>query len=126
MIMTDYPPQHPDPAQSPVSPNDEKTMGILMHVLAIFFGFLSPLIFWLIFKDRSYVLDQQGRTALNWNISAMIYYVVSFILAFILIGFLTMLVIYVLHIIFSILAAVKASDRVIYKYPLSIPFLKLS
>ncbi|WP_258933801.1 DUF4870 domain-containing protein [Nesterenkonia pannonica] len=124
--MTDYPPQHPDPAQSPVSPNDEKTMGILMHVLAIFFGFLSPLIFWLIFKDRSYVLDQQGRTALNWNISAMIYYVVSFILAFILIGFLTMLVIYVLHIIFSILAAVKASDRVIYKYPLSIPFLKLS
>ncbi len=126
MIMTDYPPQHPDPAQPPVSPNDEKTMGILMHVLAIFFGFLSPLIFWLIFKDRSYVLDQQGRTALNWNISAMIYYVVSFILAFILIGFLTMLVIYVLHIIFSILAAVKASDRVIYKYPLSIPFLKLS
>ncbi|WP_168198666.1 DUF4870 domain-containing protein [Nesterenkonia sp. NBAIMH1] len=124
--MTDYPPQHPDPAQPPVSPNDEKTMGILMHVLAIFFGFLSPLIFWLIFKDRSYVLDQQGRTALNWNISAMIYYVVSFILAFILIGFLTMLVIYVLHIIFSILAAVKASDRVIYKYPLSIPFLKLS
>lgn len=124
--MTEYPPQQPYPGPQPVSPNDEKTMGILMHVLAIFFGFLSPLIFWLIYKDRSYVLDQQGRTALNWNISFVIYYIVSFILLFVVVGIVTMAAAFICHLVFSILAAVKASDRVIYKYPLSIPFLKLS
>ncbi|WP_147102744.1 DUF4870 domain-containing protein [Nesterenkonia populi] len=124
--MTEYPPQSSAPGPQPVSPEDEKTMGILMHVLAIFFGFLSPLIFWLIFKDRSYVLDQQGRTALNWNISVIIYYVVSLILAFILVGFLLMLALVICHLVFSIMAAVKASERTIWKYPLSIPFLKLA
>jgi uncharacterized protein len=40
----------------PVAPTaDERTMALLVHVLAIFSGFLAPLIFYLVKKDSRFV-----------------------------------------------------------------------
>ncbi|MDN6535171.1 MAG: DUF4870 domain-containing protein, partial [Yaniella sp.] len=91
---------------------------------SLFLGFLAPLIVWLIYRDRSQTLDQQGRTALNWQISAVIYAVVSSVLMFLLVGFVTLFAVAVLDIVFCIIAAVKAGDREAWRYPLSIPFLR--
>lgn len=111
--------------QPPVSVSDEKTWGVLMHIGAIFFGFLVPLVVWLIYRERSRTLDQQGRTALNWQISCTIYLAISSILMVVLVGFVTMFAAIILNLIFCIIAAVNASDRAVWKYPLAIPFLQV-
>lgn len=110
--------------QPPVSISDEKTWGVLMHVGSLFIGFLAPLIVWLIYRERSQTLDQQGRTALNWQISALIYAIVSSVLMIVLVGFLTIFAVAILDIVFCIIAAVKAGDREAWRYPLSIPFFQ--
>lgn len=124
-------PQQPwagQPAQGqpqPVDPSNEKVWGIFMHLGALLFLIFAPLIIWLVYKDRSEVLNQQGRAALNWHLSYVIYSIVSWVLMFVFIGWITWVALIVLDIIFSILAAVKASERRVWKYPLSIPFFKV-
>ena len=117
-------PYMPYAPQPPVSVSDEKTWGVLMHVGSLFIGFLAPLIVWLIYRERSQTLDQQGRTALNWQISALIYAVVSSVLMIVLVGFFTIFAVAILDIVFCIVAAVKAGDREAWRYPLAIPFLR--
>jgi hypothetical protein len=113
-------------AQPPVSPSDERTWGVLMHVGNLLLSFLVPLIIWLIYRERSWTLDQQGRAALNWAISYWIYSIVSGILMLVFIGWLTWAAIIILNIVFCIIAAVKAGSGEPWKYPLSIPFFQVN
>lgn len=96
-----------------------------MHVGNLLLSFLVPLIIWLIYRERSQTLDQQGRAALNWAISFWIYSVASGILMFILIGWIIWPILVVLDVVFCIIAAVKAGNGQPWKYPLSIPFFQM-
>lgn len=104
--------------------NDERTMGMLCHLLGIFTNFVGPLIIWLIKKDSSPYVDAQGKNALNFQLSFLIYYAVSGILCFILIGFLIEWILGILYIIFAIIGTVKASNGEFYKYPMAIELIK--
>ena len=99
---------------------DTKTLAVLAHVLAIFTGFVGPLIILLV--SESDEAKKHAKAALNWQFSLMIYLVVSFILILILVGILLVIALYIMNIIFCVIAAVKASNREIYTYPLSIRF----
>lgn len=96
-----------------------------MHLGNLFFSFLVPLIIWLIYRERSDTLDQQGRAALNWAISYWIYNIVAGVLALLLVGLIILPVLVVLDIVFCIIAAVKAGNGQPWKYPMSIPFLQV-
>lgn len=109
-------------SQPPLDPGTEKTWGVIMPLAAFFFWFLSPLVIWLIFKDRSPLLDAQGRRALNWTISFFIYYFLAGMLTFVFIGFFFLGVLVILDFIFAIIGAVKAGNGQTWKYPMSIPF----
>ncbi|AXF57163.1 DUF4870 domain-containing protein [Salicibibacter kimchii] len=85
---------------------------------------LGPLILWLIKREESTFIDFHGKQALNFNISIMIYMIVSGLLTIIIIGILFVLVVFVLWLVFAIMATVKASNGETYRYPLSIPFLR--
>ena len=85
---------------------------------------LGPLIIWLIKKDEFEFVNEQGKEALNFQISMLIYGIICFILAFILIGLLFLLVWGILEIIFIIIASVKANSGEHYRYPLTIRFIK--
>ena len=98
---------------------DEKTMGMLAHILGIF-TFLGPLIIWLIKKDESQFVDYHGKEALNFQITMFIAYIASFFLLFILIGFLLLPILLILNILFPILAGIAANKGEYYKYPVSI------
>lgn len=63
--------------------------------------------------------------ALNWQISLIIYAIISGILMLVFIGILLMIVIGILNIVFCIMAAVKASKGELYNYPMTIKFLKV-
>lgn len=101
---------------------NDKTLGILSHVLAIFTWILGPLIIYLATQDK--FAKDNAREALNWQISITIYYIISFVLIIILVGILLMVALGVINLVFCILAAVKASDNQVWNYPLTIRFLK--
>lgn len=120
-------PVNAEPPAGPEQPevsNDAKTMAMLCHLLAIFTGFLGPLIIWLIKKDDSPFVDDQGKEALNFQISVLIAMIVSGLLTFICIGFVMMLAVVVANLVFCIMGAIKASKGEAYHYPVSIRFIK--
>ncbi len=107
-----------------MSPADEKLWATLVHVGGIFFNFLPALIGYIVLKDRGPFVRQHTGTALNFQITLFIAYVVGAMTSIILIGFLILAAAYVVNIVFSILAAVAANKGQGYEYPLSIKFIK--
>ena len=103
---------------------EEKTFAMLAHLLAIFTGFIGPLIIWLIKKDESAYVDRHGKEALNFQISIAIYSIISAILTFIVIGVILLIAVGVINLIFVITATVKANNGEEYRYPLCIRFIK--
>lgn len=113
----------PAPAlPSPVASQDDKTLGIVMHVLCLIgFPIIGPLIVWLMKKDQSHYLDRQGRELLNFQISYLIYAFVSGLLCLFLIGIPLLFAVAIASIVLTIIGIVKAADGTVYRFPLSIP-----
>ncbi len=109
-------------AQTPS--NDDRNMAMLAHLLGIVSGFVGALIIWLIKKDQSPFVDEQGKEALNFQITVMIGFVGSWILMFVLIGMLLIPLLLIANLVFCILAAVAVSKGDHYKYPFAIRLLK--
>ena len=112
-------------------PKQYRTWGMVCHVsaLCVYIGIpigniLAPLIIWLVKKEESPFLDRQGKEALNFQISFSIYGLIAWVLCFILIGFLLFAILIPVHIIFTVIAAVKANDGIDYRYPMCIRFLR--
>lgn len=110
---------------------DEKQMGLFLHLsglaFALFFplGIVLPIILWQTQREKMPALDAHGKMITNWMISATIYGVVSFVLMFVLVGFLTGAAVWLMAIIFPIIAAIKANNEgELWEYPLTIKFLK--
>ena len=112
--------------QQPLNPADEKLWATLVHIGGIFFEFLPALIGYLVLKDRGPFINAHTKTALNFQITLIIAYVVSVILTVVTFGILGILIfaVWVLSIVFSIIAAVKANRGEWYTYPMTIPFIK--
>ncbi|MCB1076963.1 MAG: DUF4870 domain-containing protein, partial [Verrucomicrobiae bacterium] len=85
---------------------------------------IGPLIVWLARKDESPFVSEHAKEALNFQISLLIYLAISVPLALFLIGFALLFVIPIFGLIFTIVAAVKASDGSGYRYPLTIRFFR--
>jgi uncharacterized Tic20 family protein len=105
-----------------MNPADEKLWATLVHVGGIFFGVIPALIGFLVFKDRGPFVRAHSATALNFQLTLLIAEVVGWILSILLIGFLIVGAVYVVRIIFSIIAAVTANRGEWYTYPLAIRF----
>lgn len=112
--------------QSPqgLAVQDERNLGMLCHLLGIFTGFLGPLILWLVKKGESTFLDEQGKEALNFQITLMLGYLLSGLLTMVIIGLLLLPLILIGGIVFCVIAAVKASKGEVYRYPLTLRLLK--
>jgi Uncharacterized protein conserved in bacteria len=117
------PPAGPYQTTNQLSPADEKLWATLIHVLGIFFGFLPSLIGYLVLKDRGPFVRQHAAAALNFQLTMLIASIVGWITAFIFIGFLILLAVEVVVIVFSIIAAIAANRGENYTYPLSIKFV---
>lgn len=131
------PPQPPQPPQQPpyqppyggpvapqpLNPSDEKLWATLVHIGGIFFWFLPPLIGYLVLKDRGPFVRAHMATALNFQITMAIAMAVGWVLSIIGIGLLIILAVYVVNIVFSIIAAVKANQGQWYQYPVAIKFI---
>jgi uncharacterized Tic20 family protein len=110
---------------------DEKQMGLFLHLSGLAFalvfplGVVLPILLWQTQRDKMPALDAHGKMITNWMISATIYGVISFVLMFVLVGFLTGAAVWLMAVIFPIIGAIKANnDGDLWEYPLTIKFLK--
>ena len=117
------PPGGPYGSPAQLSPADEKLWATLIHVGGILFGFLPALIGYLVLKDKGPFIRTHTATALNFQITLLIAYIVGGILSLVIIGVFILLAAWVLSIVFGIIAAMKANQGQFYTYPLSIKFV---
>jgi uncharacterized protein len=108
----------------------ERNWSMLCHLSAFagfffpFGGIIGPLICWLTRKDESDWVNINGRNALNFQLSILLYMVLAIPLCFIIIGFPIIAVLSVLKVVCIIIASVKAPKGELFRYPLSIPFIQ--
>ncbi|MFP5283340.1 MAG: DUF4870 domain-containing protein [Actinomycetes bacterium] len=102
-----------------MSQSDERLWATLSHISVPFFGFLLPLVVFLVYRDRSPWLKENAGEALNFSILYTLAQLVSVLLAVVLIGFLLLPVVLIGGLIFCILAALAASRGEVYRYPLN-------
>jgi hypothetical protein len=126
---------NPLPRSGPYYPNqDERTTGMLIHLLAILTGFIGPLVLWLIRKDNSQFVDFNGKEAINFQITILII-LFSVTIGGGIISLLTLgvgllilipalFVIPILALIFEIMACLKAHRGEWARYPVNIRFLR--
>ena len=90
------------------------------------FGFfLGPLIVWLIMKDEIPFLNANGKNALNFQISMLIYGLAALPLFCIPpLVFLIWGALIIIDVVFSVIATLKANNGQVATYPMSITFLK--
>jgi uncharacterized Tic20 family protein len=120
----DQPEQQQEGQQEQQVSKDARTWAMLCHLLAIFTGFLAPLIIWLIKKDEEAFVNDHGKEALNFQITVAIAMVVSWLLMVAVIGCFLMPAVWIVDIVFCILASIKANSGQAYRYPVSIRFIK--
>jgi uncharacterized Tic20 family protein len=117
------PPASPYQAQSQMNPADEKLWATLIHIGGILFSFVPALIGYIVLKDRGPFVRAHTATALNFQITMAIAGFIGGILTIVFVGFLILAAVWIINIIFSIMAAIAANKGEWYSYPLTIKFL---
>jgi uncharacterized Tic20 family protein len=116
------------PSPSGVS-KDARMWGMLCHLLGLFTSFVGPLIIWLLKKEEDPFIDDQGKEALNFQITVGIAFIAVGIVP-VLLRFLACvtpllgLAVSVADIVFCIIACIKANGGEAYRYPVAIRFVK--
>lgn len=103
---------------------EERQWAMFAHLSALigfiipFGSLIAPLVIWQIKKDTMPFVAEQGKEALNFNITVAIAGVLAWILCFVLVGFLLLPVVAIGWLVFVIIAGIKANEGVAYCYPL--------
>jgi len=106
--------------------SDDRLVAILSHILAIVpgIGILGPLVIYLLKKDESAFVAANAKESLNFQMTIILLYLISFILMVILIGFFMFWVIGILNTVLVIVATIKASENRIYRYPFNMRLIR--
>ena len=81
-------------------------------------GFIAPLVIWLMKREQMPFVADQGRETLNFQITIMLALIVAGCLMLVLIGFVLLPAVLLFHFVLTIVAAVKTSEGIVYRYPL--------
>lgn len=118
--MDSLPPSLP----APRPPGDDKVLIILCHLSALLgVGFILPLVVYLIKKDEAGPAAAHAKEVLNFHISLFVYAVCSIPLVFIGVGIVLFMLIALGSLVCAVVAAIKASEGVLYRYPACIRFI---
>jgi len=103
---------------------DARIIALLCHLLGLFTNFLGPLIIFLAKKGEDAFIEKNAREALNFQITMLIGIVIAIPLSWICVGILLLFAITVTELVLCIVAVIKANEGMVYKYPVSIRFIK--
>ena len=105
---------------------DEKTLAMWCHLGTLagfvfpFGNFLVPILIWLMKKDEYPLVDDQGKEAINFQISIFLYSILGFALIVVFVGIVLLLVLALFALIQIIRASISASRGERYRYPLCV------
>jgi uncharacterized Tic20 family protein len=108
---------------------DERNWAMFAHLSTftghfIPFGHVAgPLIIWCLKKDEMPFVNEQGKEALNFQITMTLAFIIACVSLFVLIGFVLLPAVWLFDVIVTIIAAVKANEGVSFRYPLSLRFV---
>jgi uncharacterized Tic20 family protein len=117
-------------------PKDAKQWAMVAHLISlaglvvIVIGFsLGPFIVWITKREDHPFIDEQGKEALNFQLTVLLAFLVFAPLIFpffifIILGIVLELAVLVCAVIFPIIGATKASRGIHYRYPFAIRFIK--
>ncbi|SNS60737.1 DUF4870 domain-containing protein [Pseudomonas segetis] len=111
--------------QAPIpTPTQEARQWAMFCHFAAFLGFIfpfgnlvGPLVVWQIKKDLDPFVDEQGKEALNFQISITIACMISVLLMLVVIGFVLTTLVTVVAVVLAIIAGIKANEGQSYRYP---------
>lgn len=136
------PPPPPDAQPAPGGPGaEERQWAMFAHLSALVGGlltsaaggwgtFIGPLVIWLVKKDTMPFVDDQGKEALNFNITMAIICLVLVILSIVTLGIGLIIaiplwiIIGIAWLVFTIIASIKANEGVAYRYPFALRLVK--
>ena len=109
----------------PAVSTEERTWGCAAHWSALLgawlaMAFLGPLLVMVLKGPSSPYVRQQAVESLNFQLSVLIYGLISFVLVFVLVGFVLLVALGVLWLVLTILGTVASSRGELYRYPLTI------
>lgn len=118
-----YPGQHP--GQPMLSPADERTWSCAAHWSALVaslvgLSFLGPLIVMLTKGNESATVRAHAVESLNFQLSILIYTIVSAVMILVLIGILLLLAVMIAWLVLTIMATIKVSNGETFRYPMTI------
>lgn len=113
-------------------PQQDRAMGMLCHLLALtgligipFGTILGPLVMWLVKKDTVPFVNDQGKEALNFQITvAIVCILASPLICLAGLGLLIIIPVGIAALVFTIIAGIQANNGVWYRYPFSARLLK--
>jgi uncharacterized Tic20 family protein len=123
--------QSPDPYAAqpgPVSPSEERSMGMLAHAIPLVamvvsagtLGFVASLVLYLIYKDRGPFVRENAANSLNIQITTGIVLLVSIPLMLVLIGFVTFGLALVVAFVLHLIGALKANRGEWWRPPMTL------
>lgn len=124
--MTALPPIPPPNEYPQLSPQAEISKAITTHVLSIFFGWLSSLIMYSIYKNRGPFVRSHVIRSLNFQLTILIVGAIPVVLSvsgpqiFIFLAW----SISIFKLVFEIIAAITAKKGQYYKFPISFKLIK--
>lgn len=109
---------------------DDRMWAMFCHLAAIvglvvpFGHIIGPLVVWLLKRDQSAFVDDQGKESVNFQITFTIYMIISGILILLLVGIALLAILPIVCVIFVIIAAIRSNEGIWYRYPLTIRLIK--
>jgi uncharacterized Tic20 family protein len=108
---------------------EERMWATLCH-LSAYLGYvfpignvIAPLAVWLLKREEYPLVDDQGKEALNFQISMTIYIVIAAVLCMVVIGIPLLIGLAVWDFIAILIASVQANKGEPYRYPLTLRFI---
>ena len=103
--------------------SDDKNIATITHLGGTVFSFVPGLLVWILKKDDSPYLADQAKEALNFQITMLIAQFIAGILVWVLIGFFLIPLVWLLNVVFCIIAAISTSKGATYRYPFCLRFI---
>ena len=107
-------------------PAEERTWGMVAHLAALagivipLGNVFGPLVVWLARREGSRFVGEQAKEALNFNITIAFAALACFILTWLFVGVLLFAALALYWLAMTIVAAVKASEGIRYRYPFAL------
>jgi len=134
------PPPPPPPPSNPyakgattgaLTPDQERTWATVTHAVAGAamilsagtLGFVAALVIYLVYKDKGPFVRQHAADAVNIQLNALLWAIVGFILALVLVGFVILAVVPIVATVLHVIGAIKAYNGEVHWSPMTIRFV---